>query len=183
MTLQEENTSNLSTSQIILILGLFGLFITFRKDYIESYRGDPLVQETGTISEIPTSEGGGRITNRIQFNVKEHFAQFWIMNSGHKKYLEIFPDVQNSMKAGDTVVVYFLEVYKSKLSNPLNEIPIVGLKHNSRVILDPRQIEQVDGKWIFWGYMISIILIVTGAIIYLIKKRDFNLSLNQNTEV
>jgi hypothetical protein len=174
MTLQEENTSTLSTSQIILFLGLIGLFITFRKNYIESYRGDPLVQETGTITEVPTFQGTGRITNRIEFNVKEHFAQFWIMNTGQKKYLEIFPDVQNSMKEGDTVVVYFLEEYKSKLTNPRNEIPIVGLKHNNKVILDPRQIEQVDNKWIFWGYVLSISLLLTGAIIYLIKRRNNN---------
>jgi hypothetical protein len=174
MLLQEENTSNLSTSKLFLIFGLFGLFITARKQFVDSYRGEPLVQETGTISEIPTSEGGGKITSRIQFNVKEHFAQFWIMNSGQKKYLEIFPDPQNSMKLGDTVVVYFLEHYKSKLTNPLNEIPIIGLKHNNKVLLDPRQIEQADNKWIFWGYVLSIPLLVTGAIIYIIKKRNIN---------
>jgi hypothetical protein len=172
MSFPEENTSKLSLSQAILLLGLFVLLITVRKLYVESYRGESLIKEIGTISKIPQKVGGGRINNRIQLNVNEHFAEFWIVNSGLKKYREIFRDPQNSIKLGDTVELYFLEAYKSKLSNPLNEIPIVGLKHNSRVILDPRQIEQADGKWIFWGYALSILLIVIGAIVFLVKRKD-----------
>lgn len=171
MSLQEENPSKLSLTQAFLLFGLFGLFITARKQYVESYRGESLIKEIGTISKIPQDVGGGRITSRIQLNVNEHFAEFWIVNSGLKTYLEIFPEPQNSMKLGDTVELYFLEVYKSKLSNPLNEIPIVGLKHNTRVILDPRQIEQVDRKWIFWGYILSVSLIVIGVIVFLVKRR------------
>jgi hypothetical protein len=183
MSLTEENNSKLSLSKTFLLFGLFGLFITGRKQFVDSYSGEPLKKEIATVSKIPGHVEGGKTTSRIQFNVNEHFSEFWIMNSGLEKYLEVFPEPENSMKLGDTVELYFLEDYTNKLTNPLNEIPIVGLKLNNKVILDPRQIEQVDRTWIFWGYVLSIILLVTGAIIYLIKRREFNSSLNQNTEV
>jgi hypothetical protein len=113
--------------------------------------------------------GSGKQERRYAFQVKEFFAEFWLIETAIDEYKNSTSD-NYKIELGDTVKLSIPESSMALLNNPLNHIYVWSLIHNKTTLIDASIIQKRNESSAYFWFLISGATILLGVITTIRRK-------------